>query len=348
MYFTLAQVRKALAGTSGAYVSNELHLDKDINKAIQGLACLSGWECLRRTVRFFSAGPVFALPQGYAGLVRVCVNGRPASLRGQDFRFLQSGPGDLRRPPPGFVPVSLQNVVDIGPSPVILEPVSSFRLIAFTDVPMNETTAPEWDTSGGKTLPVLTVVGMRPDGRVVRETLILNGYKADGSWQDGATAGSVEFARIEDVVVPENASGYITLYAIPATSDAASYESDGYQIACYNPWVPVPRFRRYEIANIPPGMPVEVLAETRIDPVPLVKDTDVVPFQSPFEPIGWMIRADWLMRSGEAVQAQNYRNQAMNWLKSQEIADDTVQTQVVVNSVYSGSMGELSEDADNI
>ena len=66
------------------------------------------------------------------------------------------------------------------------------------------------------------------------------------------------------------------------------------------------------------------------------------------EPIEWMIRADWAMKSGEVTQAQNYRNQAMNWLKAHEVTDDTIQTQVVVNSVYAGSMGEISEEADNI
>lgn len=347
MYFTLAQVRKALAGTTNAYKSTDL--DWDINRAVEGLAGLSGWECMRRTVRFFSAGPVFALPQGYAGIVRICVNGQPASLRSQDFRFLQSGPGDLRRPPKGFAPVAIKNVTDVGVSPVIVEPSFVFRLVAFTDVPMSATTRPEWDTSGGKVPPKLTVVGVRPDGRMAREELTLNGYNNDGSWHvypGEFTPGSVEFVRIEDVVVPEGVTDYITLYAVP--SDALDYESNGFQIACYNPRLTVPRFRRYEISGIPPGAPLEILAETRIDPVPLVNDTDTVPFESPIEPIEWMIRADWAMKSGEVTQAQNYRNQAMNWLKAHEITDDTIQTQVVVNSVYSGSMGEISEEADNI
>jgi hypothetical protein len=61
-----------------------------------------------------------------------------------------------------------------------------------------------------------------------------------------------------------------------------------------------------------------------------------------------MLRADWQMKSGEVTQAQNYRNQAMAWLKSHEVVDDTKQTQVVINSVYNGSMGELSDEAENI
>lgn len=341
MYLTLKQVCDTLSGSStGAYASTSLV--RDVNKAIQGLSGLSGWECLRRTVRFFSAGPVFALPQGYAGLVRVCLNGRPATVRGQDFRFLQSGPGDLRRVPKGFVPVSTQNVADIGTSPVISEPVRPFRLFAFTDAALGE-----------KPEPALVVSGLRPDGRTVRVELPLNHYEEDDGHGEPvpgtvdvaeAEPSDVVFSRISDVVVQDGTTDYVTLYAV---SDAGDLDVRR-QIACYNPKVPVPRFRRYELDGVPEGAPVELLVEARIDPVPLVRDTDVVPFESPVEPIEWMIRADWAMKAGEATQAQTYRTQAMNWLKAREITDDTVQTQVVVNSVYRGSMGEISEEADNI
>lgn len=336
MYFTLAQVRKALSvsGATGAYTTAlvsgaeaEAALNDDINKAVRGLAGLSGWECLRRTVRFISAGPVFALPQGYAGLVRLCVNGTPTTLRGQDFRFLQSGPGDLRRPPRGFSPVPVRNVVDIGPAPVILEPHAPFGLLAFSDQ------APEG--------AALSVTGVRPDGRMVHLEVPVRSFDD----YDAPVDGLATVAKVEHVVV-DGAVDYVSLYAVPDVD--ADVAEDRYQIACYNPEVAVPVFRRYEIPGVPPGRPVEVLAETRIDPVPLVRDTDVVPFESPVEPIEWMVRADWAMKSGEVTQAQNYRSQAMNWLKAREVADDTVQTQVVVNSVYNGSMGEVSEEADNI
>lgn len=333
MYFTLKQVREALAGSTGAYVSDSTpeRLNWDINQAIRGLSGLSGWECMRRTVRFLSAGPVFALPQGYAGIVRVCVNGRPASLRSQDFRFLQSGPGDLKRPPKGFVPVPICNVVDVDVSSVIVEPSHTFKLLAFTD----------GDVTGLKP-PRLVVTAMKPDGRMVRIEKAVHSFEDfDDDYSTELDASTV-LAKIEQVVV-ENATDYISLYAV-----AESDETVRYQIACYNPQIPVPKFRRYEISGIPPDTPVEVLAETRIDPVPLVNDTDVVPFESPIEPIEWMIRADWQMKSGEVTQAQNYRTQAMNWLKAHEVTDDTIQTQVVVNSVYAGSMGEISEEADNI
>lgn len=335
-YYTLAQARKALVGNStGAYLSGDI--DAEINRAVYALSGLSGWECLRRTVRFLSAGPVFALPQGFAGLVRVCVNGRPSTLRGQDFRFLQSGPGDLRRPPRGFTLVPPRNVQDVGTSPVIFEPSAPFRAFAFADGPVPEDFR-------------VVVTGVRPDGRVASVELVPYqhpSYDAQGALVSGvepedAEPAAVEFTTVDEVVLRGEASEYVTLYA----ADAADL-SRRVQLAYYNPRIPVPRFRRYELSGVPPDAPVEVLAEARVDYVPLVRDTDVLPFPA-IEPVEWMIRADWAMKSGEPTQAQNYRTQAMNWLKAQEVVEDTVQTQVVVNSVYAGSMGEVSEEADNI
>lgn len=339
MFYTLGQVKKALAGNAtGAYQSK--NLTDDINRAVQGLSNLSGWQCLRRTVRLISAGPVFALPQGYAGLVRVCINGTPASLRSQDFRFLHSGPGDLRRPPVGFTAVDTRNVLDVGLAPVIYEPTHPFYLVA---VVADSSTAPSQK---------LSVVGTRRDGCITRADIpIQAGIVTDSS---GETLTGVEavmnsvvdspiFLHLDEVVLGDGLEDYVSLYAVNAQNPA-----DCYQIACYNPKIPVPKFRKYEITQTGCCTPNIILAETRIDPAPLVKDTDVIPFESPIEPIEWMIRADWQMKSGEVQQAQNYRAQAMNWLKSHEVVDETKQTQVVINSVYKGSMGELSDEAENI
>lgn len=335
-YYTLAQARKALAGTAtGAYLSDDV--DAEINKAVYALSGMNGWECLRKTVRFVSAGPVFALPQGFAGLVRVCVNGKPSTVRGQDFRFLQSGPGDLRHPPRGFVRVPQRNVQDVGTSPVMFEPARPFRVFACSE--------------GESVDGALVVSGTRPDGRTVKLTLdSVRSAEYDGS--GNLVEGTVEpvdvepspiaLSRIDEIVVGDGVRHHVSLYA--ADDENRSFRV---QLAYYNPRIKVPVFRRYEIVDVPPGAPVEVLAEARIDYVPLVEDTDVLPFPA-LEPVEWMIRADWAMKSGEVTQAQNYRNQALNWLKAQEVAEDTVQTQVVVNSVYAGSMGELSEEADNI
>ena len=112
MQYTLGQAIRKLSTTSHAYGAD--NVADGINDAIQALAGLTGWECLRKVLRIFSAQPSFALPQGCAGLVRACVGGRPVSVRGQDFEFLHSGPGDIRTPPPGFSRIPNANIVDRG------------------------------------------------------------------------------------------------------------------------------------------------------------------------------------------------------------------------------------------
>ena len=113
---TFGQAKEELAYSVNAYADRDLA--KSINRALRALIALHPLKCLRKVYRFCSAGPEFVLPQGCAGLVRACVNGRPVTMRGQDFRFLQAGPGDMDRP--GFRPVS--NVADLGVKPVMFEP----------------------------------------------------------------------------------------------------------------------------------------------------------------------------------------------------------------------------------
>jgi hypothetical protein len=47
-------------------------------------------------------------------------------------------------------------------------------------------------------------------------------------------------------------------------------------------------------------------------------------------------------------KAQKFKAEALNWLKSKEVVNDTVQTSIVVNSQMPGSLGEDSMMAVNI
>lgn len=338
MQYTLGQAKKRLAASCKAYGQDDL---RDlINNAIQALSGMSGWECLRKVLRFSSAGPGFVLPQGCAGLVRACVNGRPTTVRGQDFRFIQSGPGELRRPPKGFMHVHADNVLDIGMKPVMREPVGVSRLFCLTVS----------GTPAGAVAKPLIVCGITPSGERVRRTIvpqkkpvydIATGNKIDGVEPGEAELDDAEIQTITEVTVPEDAVEYYDLYACDYFTGAR------YPIAFYHPEVKAPQFRHYEITGIRPGQPIELLIETRVDPLPLVEDTDVLPFGS-IEPIEWMIRADWQMKAGEVTAAKNYQDLAAKWLKAQEVTDDTIQTQVIVNSVFEGSPGEISMDSVNI
>ena len=340
MQYTLGQAKKALVESAHAYGQDDIR--ELINRAIQALAGMSGWECLRKVLRFSSAGPGFVLPQGCAGLVRACVNGHPTTVRGQDFRFLQSGPGDLRHPPRGFCRVHADNIEDIGMKPVMVEPPNRFRLFVYTASGRAE------DSSGGTLL--MTVRGIGPDGEL--RTVKLAPHEIpkyddtgssviEGTALQDATPLGVDFQVIIEVTIPDAATEYYYLYA---EDQITGYRS---LIGQYHPEIKAPEFRHYEIVGVPPGHPIELLVETRIDPIPLVEDTDILPF-SCLEPIEWMIRAVWQMKAGEVTCATNYQNKAAQWLKAQEVTYDTVQTQVVINSIFEGSPGEISADSVNI
>lgn len=332
MQYTFRQACQRLAGRTNGFGGRDVKTQ--VNDAIQSLAGMSGWECLRKVVRFSSAGPSFTLPQGSAGLTRICVNGRPSSLRAQDFRFIQSGPGDLREPPPGFDPFPVNNVIDEGFSPVYNQPARPFRVLAYCE------DAPA---------PAITIRGVSLNGtdRSIRLPMKENPVYDDGGALVGGadllstTADSPVFTAITEVVLADSTPSFVTLYAADACTNTR------FPMAVYHPFVKVPRFRKYTLSGVPPDKPVEILAEVRIDPLPLVRDDDVVPFDS-LDPIEWMVRAQWCMQSAEVEQAGKYQSMAERWLKSRESVDDQFQTSVVVNNVFANSLGEASLEAYNI
>lgn len=341
MQYTLKQAEQALNQYSHAYGVTSVR--DSINRAIRALADMSGWECLRKVLRFFSAGPCFALPQGYAGLVRACVNGHPASLHGQDFSFVHSGPGDLTRTPHGFSKVDPTNIRDIGVHPLYVIPQAPFRIIALTD-------SRNVDETGASREPAITIKGIDHSGKIVVKCIPMQlapkynkhtGELESGvEIEDALIPVDTIFSTVTEVTIDSEASDYITLYA----EDYAT--SIRFMIATYHPSVLAPSFRHYEISDVPRG-PLNILAEVRLDPLPLIRDTDILPIDT-LEPIEWMMMADWKLKASEIDAAQKYQQLAAQWMKAKEVANDTVQTSIVVNNRLAGSMYEISGDAWNI
>lgn len=320
MQYTLAQACRKIATTMHAYGTTDAKAA--VNDAIQALSGMSGWECMRRVVRIFSAQPRFALPQGCAGLVRACVNGRPVTVRGQDFQFLHSGPGDILRPPHGYHVVPDANLVDLGLHPVEFDPKPPFTLRA----------------ASAEGEPPLVVKGRTPDGRIVRMSVPTSDVRAahaDGRFVPPDTP----LEAVHEVVVDGCATRYAELRCVDG-------DGNDLRIATYHPDVAVPTFRRYALQNASPRG-FELLAEVRMDPLPLVEDSDVVPFDT-LEPIEWMVQMSWYVKSGEIDAAQKMANLATSWLKARESTAAKTQTAVVANSLYRGSMGEMSMEAVNI
>lgn len=326
MQYTLGAAKELIA-PMGASAYGVTDPKVSINKAIRALAAMSGWKCLRQTYRFSAVAPEFALPQGSDGLVRVCVNGQPASVRSRSFTYLQSGIGAA--PPPGYVEIPVRNIVDEGFFPVQDWPPGPQRLVAVT----RTEPAPGSDVALRVTYE---------DGVGVRCTT-----KLPAVWlEDGVeptvayTAEGVVASRIVSVTLTAGVTSHIQLYAF-------GQDEVPVLAATYHPLIKAPSFRWYKIPGLPPGAIVDILAESRIDPLPLEDDSDVIPFTT-IEPIEWMIRADYESKSGEVDRAQKYREAAAQWLTQQETTDETVQEPIVINSIYDGSPGEVSADSWNI
>lgn len=320
--FTFGQAKRLL--NRAPYVQGTSDVGERINTAVAALAGLSGWEFLRRLVRTFSATPVFSLPQGVAGLVRVCVNGRPSSIHGTDYQFLHSGPGDLENYiGRGYRLLRTSDVADLGYSPTLF-PVTEPVFLAATSAKVD----------AGRAQAPVTVTGLTPDGiRVTKKYEV--GQGAFGQPPEYAVFsgnGDVAFMSIESVVLDAGADEYISLWGM--TQNAATL-----MLGHYHPSIQVPRFRQYRI-EAGPG-PFDILAEVRIDPLPLVDDSDVIPIPS-IEPVKLMMLYESYLTLNELTTAQQYMQQATAWLQQMQVADNTVQTPVVQNTLFEGSGGEVS------
>lgn len=331
--YTFGQAKSLLRNS--AYLHGDGDIGAQIDAAVQSLAGLSGWQFMRGLVRTFSAGPVLTLPQGSADLTRVCVNGRPASLHAQDYQFLHSGPGDLdgyvRH---GFSLVRGSDVADLGHSPLMVQPRSPACFVAvsrYVDVP---------DPSG-KTRPQapVSISGTAPDGSLVKASVpviqgSLHEYPSYESFDQ-----TVWFSSVSNVVLDQFADEYITIYMMD-THGVIS------MAAHCHPRIQVPRFRQYRISS-PVHPPYDILAEVRLDPLPLVDDDDVIPIPS-LEPIKHMMLYNANLAMNEQQTAQSYLQMATSWLNQMQQADNTIQTPVVQNVLYEGSGGELTEEFFNL
>lgn len=320
--YTFGQAKQLLA--SAPYLRAGRDIGGQINDAVSALAGLGAWECLRRLVRLFSATPVFSLPQGVAGLTRVCVNGTPASLHGLDYQFLHSGPGDLdnflKR---GFGLVPARDVADLGFSPTMYPVGEPSALVAVAA-----------HVGTGRPQPPVTVTGYTPTGiRVTQAIEVIQGTRETApDYSEFHRNSEVAFASIERVVLGEGTDDYVTLWGLGRSGRAA-------MLGHYHPQERVPALHQYRI-KAPGRGPYDLLAEVRVDPLPLIDDSDVVPLPS-LEPIRLMMLYAHQVGMNELASAQQYLQQATQWLQQMQVADHTVQTPVVQNVLFEGSGGDV-------
>ena len=326
MRYTFADAKRILATAGMSHSGTDL--GEKINNAVLALAGMSGWEFLRRLVRTFSAGPVIALPQGSAGLVRACINGRPASIHATDYQFLHSGPGDLSSVPPGFRMLQKGDIADIGWSAVMTPLPGPTQFAAVSPY-----VSVEKPGDGYRPQPPVTVSGVTADGeRVSAKYEVIQGDV--GTYPALTKFDGPQFASVESVVLGDGTDEHITLFGC---SQAGSLFVAGH----YHPSIKVPQFHMYQIAPTIPG-PYDILAEVRIEPLPCINDEDVVPLPS-LEPVKFMLLYDYNLSINEIQTAQQYQQMAVAWLAQMQVTDNTVQTPVVQNVLFEGSPGDLGD-----
>lgn len=331
MRYTFGDAKRILA--SAGQSNHGTDIGERINLAVQALAGLSGWEFMRRLVRTISASPVFSLPQGTAGLVRACINGRPASIHATDYQFLHSGPGDLAKPPPGFRLLRGAEIADAGFSPLQIEPDEPAQFVA-----TSRYVSADKPGAGYRPQPDIVITGVTDGGeRVSYSVPVIQGTL--GTLPEYKYFDGPRFAAVENVVLGDSTDETINLYSMTAHG-AISFAAQ------YHPSVHVPLFHRYEVVGAP-GPVFDILAEVRIEPLPLIDDNDVVPLPS-LEPIKSMMLYDANMIMNEMQTAEGYKTQAESWLAKMQIADNTVQSPVVLNTLFEGSGGDISEEAINL
>ena len=313
MIHTFADAKRKLAAHMSAY--SMVDPSAAVNEAVDELAQTKSWQRLRKVIRFTLAGENFALPQDCGRLIRCAVDSRPVTVFGQDYDFLQSGPGDLDYVAAGYTPVD--RVQRLGLFPVMNPLEADAGLVAFSATPPSD--------------PVAVRVRL-PDGEITTQYLTVAAGDPDAS-----AAASADCSEILSVVLPPRCEAYINLYA----KDAAGTLTF---VSHMHPSVLVPEFARYRMPGLDPDKVngYRVLAEVGMKFLPLVADDDVLPFPS-LRPVQYMLRSFASMDSGEVKEADDYRARAELELMRREDVENERQSVQIINPLYEGSDGQVCE-----
>lgn len=327
MQFTLGQACAAL----GAYAHDHSSADlvAAINEAVLSLSAYDSWAKLRKVMRLQVRGPLFSLPQDAASVVRACVNGVPSTVLGREFRFLSSGPGDLASLPAGYEYLD-PGVVDLGTYPTMFELPGPSRLVAYVS-----------DSVTGAQ-PALVVTGHAPTGEL--QTVRLSpAPRATILADKSAYVPAAVFGDIVSVSLAGTPSSYVYLYAAPDADTLWGAGDAGRLVGSYHPAVKAPEFHRYLIPGASADKTYDVLCEVRVNPLPLVEESDVLPFPT-LEPVKYALMSNRYLALGEIDAGVKYRELAAQSFLAAEVSEERKQTFTVENRLYPNSLGEMSQD----
>lgn len=331
MYYTFAQAKLKLArfadgGTCG--------VGQAINDAVEMLSATESWRCMERIVRIYAYDQVIPLPQNVAAIMRATIEGTPSHIWGTDYQFISSGVGDLDFQASGL------GLTDIGGGQCVMFDIPDgkmVKLFAISDIPADK----------GKILKLRVLVA---DGTERNWAVPIGAWLGQIPGQiDGAqTSYTPPCVKVDKVIIPDALSGYVSLYG-----QAFDDETDIRFLGKYHPAITVPDFRRYRINQALPaavgGVPtaLNILAQVRLNFVPLVEDTDVIPFDSLFA-VQTMIQAQKELNAGNVDQGMKLQGLAIGLLETKQQTQIRVQGITVENALYDMSPGSQSETYQNL
>lgn len=327
MYYTFRQAKEKLARFADGGVCG---VGEAINDAVERLAATESWRCMERIVRVYAVDQVLPLPQNVAAILRATVAGTPSHIWGTDYQFISSGVGDLDYREGGL------GLTDAGAGHCVM-----------FDIPVNESAylfaISDYPGDRGKVMALRVLV---PDGTERNLEIPI------GSWQGGVVGQinghdlrrtTIACVKVDKVVLPDGLEGYVSLYA-QMSDDAADIRFLGK----YHPHITVPDFRRYRINHaMDAGVPLDILAQVRLNFVPLVDDNDVIPFDSLFA-VQAMVQSQKEFNAGNIDQAMKYQALAVSLMEAKQQTQTRSQGLVVENALYDMSPGSMSGTFENL
>ena len=307
---------------------------EDIVTAMETLSDFGYWENLRQVIRFRTlSGGRFAIPQQFEKIHRAAVDGTPISVRGIEYNFLYSGPGDMDALPSDYAPA--YGLVDEGMHPPLaVAPTEDYFLLA--SIP---------DYVGTASLRVSFLSGDRLSIPVVSESVIT----AATSWDDLTNAATVlaEYGSVDSMVVPESGlpkAQWITLWV--GVEDSLPSDCEGPRITTS---VKAPQLHYYNLpsASSDADCRYNLLAEVKPAFLRTYDDDDVIPFPT-LPTIQFMMQALRAYDEGEVDHGDKFRETAVGFMTARDTSAVTKQAPVTFNSQYDMSPGQDSSYFANI
>lgn len=322
MKYTFSQAKQKLSVYADAY--SALDIDDAINVAMEELSKSAVWSQQTQLVKLTTVNEYFSIPQDFDHILRAAVNNTPVSIRRSDYEFINSGPGDLDQIPAGYAP--LYGIQVLGTSfPTMYAPDRGMTLAAFS------TESP----SG-----YLTVRGKDVNGDLISENVPFNAWTGpsaiDDQDADTVLKTTSEFYEITSVVMPQDASAYVSLFGIA--------DGEFYFLSRMHPQIRVPEFARYRMAGFSDedDASYELLCEVNRRFMPLSDDDDVVPFDS-LLPVQYMMKSMQYFSSNEIEAGTKYHTLAMQMMTKREDQSAHHQGITIENPLYSLTPGYASE-----